>query len=489
MYRYKYKWPSDQQKSGSHISDFVPYISNVANMFSRVPNPTAPTTINPVVNPKISLANSRSEVENASRAADLSTQGLDANTGAAVRVGNTANKLRALSDINSREAMANAQTTSQTNMVNANIEAQNAAMTNQYHDELTNAQLTRNRLKSENLSNAADKYIGQEAVQDQMQLERDKANIYSKMYTPGVYDRLLKKLQTTGTDTSQLGTTTATKTPSVFDKFRNMDLPAYTPQVDLPTNANSPSVDNSPLPMEQMPNSIMTPLKRYLQQRNTYAAGGMMDVLGGPGPAPKEPVRPIGQVLTDAGVAGTNSFNTNAYAMDYGTNRMSHGIDVINDLVKTGTLPHNASTPSAVKSLLDPKMYNYLYEFNQRSDMGGMNPEQRLQAFYNIQAHDPDVQSMKDNMRRFGYGPLDFSRGSHMQTLQKANGGSIHINPANKGKFTASASHAGMGVQQYASHVLNDPNASPLQKKRANFARNAAKWHHAMGGKLIKPFC
>jgi len=70
-----------------------------------------------------------------------------------------------------------------------------------------------------------------------------------------------------------------------------------------------------------------------------------------------------------------------------------------------------------------------------------------------------------------------------------AAGGDIHINPANKGKFTASANHAGMGVQEYASHVLNDPNASPLQKKRANFARNAAKWNHAMGGKLIKPFC
>lgn len=54
----------------------------------------------------------------------------------------------------------------------------------------------------------------------------------------------------------------------------------------------------------------------------------------------------------------------------------------------------------------------------------------------------------------------------------------IRINPKNKGKFTAAAKRAGMGVQEYARKVLNDPNASPLLKKRANFARNAAKFKH-----------
>lgn len=54
----------------------------------------------------------------------------------------------------------------------------------------------------------------------------------------------------------------------------------------------------------------------------------------------------------------------------------------------------------------------------------------------------------------------------------------IHINPKNKGKFTASAKAAGESVQEHASSVLNSPSASPLQKKRANFAKNAARWHH-----------
>ena len=56
--------------------------------------------------------------------------------------------------------------------------------------------------------------------------------------------------------------------------------------------------------------------------------------------------------------------------------------------------------------------------------------------------------------------------------------GGITIKKKNRGKFTKSAKAAGESVQEYAAKVLSDPNATPLQRKRANFARNAAKWHH-----------
>lgn len=65
-----------------------------------------------------------------------------------------------------------------------------------------------------------------------------------------------------------------------------------------------------------------------------------------------------------------------------------------------------------------------------------------------------------------------------------AKGSGIHIKKKNEGKFTAAAKRAGMSVQAYARKVLNDPNATPLQKKRANFARNAAKFKHSEGGTL-----
>lgn len=66
-------------------------------------------------------------------------------------------------------------------------------------------------------------------------------------------------------------------------------------------------------------------------------------------------------------------------------------------------------------------------------------------------------------------------------------GSGIHIKKKNRGKFTAAAKKAGQSVQEHARAVLNNPNATPLQKKRANFARNAAKWKHEDGAKIHKP--
>lgn len=70
-----------------------------------------------------------------------------------------------------------------------------------------------------------------------------------------------------------------------------------------------------------------------------------------------------------------------------------------------------------------------------------------------------------------------YKKGSKLLPKVKS-GSKIHIKKENKGKFTKSAKAAGQSVQEHAKSVLNDPNASPLQKKRANFARNAANWHH-----------
>lgn len=72
------------------------------------------------------------------------------------------------------------------------------------------------------------------------------------------------------------------------------------------------------------------------------------------------------------------------------------------------------------------------------------------------------------------------------QILSNMAYGGIHINPANEGKFTASAKAAGMGVQEFASHVLaNKEDYSSTQVKRANFAHNAAGWKKAMGGPIV----
>jgi len=71
------------------------------------------------------------------------------------------------------------------------------------------------------------------------------------------------------------------------------------------------------------------------------------------------------------------------------------------------------------------------------------------------------------------------------QQRKYSEGGKIHIAPSKKGTFTAAASKHGMGVQEFASKVLANPeDYSPAMRKKANFARNASKWKHAYGGDL-----
>lgn len=68
--------------------------------------------------------------------------------------------------------------------------------------------------------------------------------------------------------------------------------------------------------------------------------------------------------------------------------------------------------------------------------------------------------------------------------LEQMRQGGIYINPKNKGKFTAKAKKAGMGVQGFAKKVLSAPEGrySAETRRQANFARNAAGWKKQDGG-------
>lgn len=64
----------------------------------------------------------------------------------------------------------------------------------------------------------------------------------------------------------------------------------------------------------------------------------------------------------------------------------------------------------------------------------------------------------------------------YLEMMKK--GAKIHIKKKNRGKFSASARKAGQSVQEHAKSVLNNPNATTLQKRRAQFAINAKKFKH-----------
>jgi hypothetical protein len=59
----------------------------------------------------------------------------------------------------------------------------------------------------------------------------------------------------------------------------------------------------------------------------------------------------------------------------------------------------------------------------------------------------------------------------------RVNYSAIKIKPSKKGSFTRMAKKAGKSVQAEATAVLKSPKASPAAKKKANFAKNAAKWN------------
>lgn len=112
------------------------------------------------------------------------------------------------------------------------------------------------------------------------------------------------------------------------------------------------------------------------------------------------------------------------------------------------------------------------------------------QAIANFGAAAENVDTQNDlnalaNYAAYG-GPLTMRYTGTMSPFGNtfADGGNIHISPSKRGTFTAAAKKHGKSVQAFASQVLaNKENYSPAMVKKANFARNAAKWH-SFGGDL-----
>ena len=118
-----------------------------------------------------------------------------------------------------------------------------------------------------------------------------------------------------------------------------------------------------------------------------------------------------------------------------------------------------------------------------KGELGKLKPEQKeaLAASSTLSTTVPALTQL------YQAKDLAFATGG-MILPEYGEGGTITINPKNTDKFTKSANNAGMSVQEFASHVLsNTDKYSPLQVRRANFARNAARWKHANGGEVENP--
>jgi hypothetical protein len=167
----------------SKAGDIIPYVSNIANSLRKVPLPDAPGVISPVGARQINYDAQRAEADRQMRSMNKSADvSLDENTAAGVKGSNLAGTIRAKNSISEAENNANAQIGMQTNQINAGIDAQNVGLQNQWHRDLTEAQVAQQREQSANLSNAADKYIAQRNVKGAADLDRERWQVYQPVW-------------------------------------------------------------------------------------------------------------------------------------------------------------------------------------------------------------------------------------------------------------------------------------------------------------------
>jgi hypothetical protein len=134
----------------------------------------------------------------------------------------------------------------------------------------------------------------------------------------------------------------------------------------------------------------------------------------------------------------------------------------------------NMTSPYAMGGELDDVDDNQYQEWLQAMFMNQLMSDQG-QGDQEDETLNEGVAEDDDNLEEEGN--EEFAMGG------KAKKGKIYIKPSKRGTFTAAANKHGKSVQAFASEVLaNKSKFSPAMVKKANFARNAAKWHHAMGG-------
>ena len=142
---------------------------------------------------------------------------------------------------------------------------------------------------------------------------------------------------------------------------------------------------------------------------------------------------------------------------------------------------------AALIQALNDNTYNYRGYYNKYPNGKGNAVDHWTDEFKTVY-HPTFSKESKYSGKKSQYNPKGLVGGTwngdtfvpaDWQRNQKKDGGSIHIAPSKRGTFTAAASKHGMGVQEFASHVLrNKEDFSTAMVKKANFARNASKWNH-----------
>lgn len=190
---------------GSAANKLMPFMSNIANSFRRVPQLIAPGQLSPITLNRVSNAGELANIDSQTRAQDVAADiGLDGNTAAAVRSGNLVTKLKAYGDSYSRNAEQNASIGNQENMFNAGIAEKNLNMKQEYNNQRVSAQVAQQRASSQNLANASDKFVALQNAKAQRDLDSQKWTDASRLFNKGVVDRYQQYLSNPGDEAKKL---------------------------------------------------------------------------------------------------------------------------------------------------------------------------------------------------------------------------------------------------------------------------------------------
>lgn len=131
-----------------------------------------------------------------------------------------------------------------------------------------------------------------------------------------------------------------------------------------------------------------------------------------------------------------------------------------------------------------PKAVREKYKLRGRKDLTFADAVKKVQKESEERPNDPIAQrGLEDILIK-----LAIEQENQREQMNKKNtysqGGGINIKPSKRGTFTAAATKHNKSIQEFASQVLANPeDYSPAMRKKANFARNASKWH-AHGGPM-----
>ena len=156
----------------------------------------------------------------------------------------------------------------------------------------------------------------------------------------------------------------------------------------------------------------------------------------------------------------------------------------------------NMNAEDSAKMVMSKLAYTYLNEIKGRTfvDANGnaLTPEQALYYAYTGNKK----KKIRDNFYQYEknypkehYNDI-MNYGNEFNVTQQFKYGGIHIKPSKRGTFTAAAKRHHMSVQEFARTVLNNrARYSAAMVKKANFARNASKWHKKeLGGNMTKQY-